>query len=123
MKNISSVFHNRLNNPDKFPKLESDPTRIYAEDVIHVKADITDETIENAYNTYQSAGLPPGAICNPGLEAINATLYPDDTEYFYFCANVNTGKVYYATTLEEHEANLELSTSETDEEDTQSDEE
>ena len=123
MKKISSVFHNRLNNPDKFPKLESDPTRIYAEDVIHVKADITDETIENAYNTYQSAGLPPGAICNPGLEAINATLYPDDTEYFYFCANVNTGKVYYATTLEEHEANLELSTSETDEEDTQSDEE
>lgn len=108
MKNISSVFHNRLNNPDTFPMLQSDPTRIYAEDVIHVHSDITNTTMENAYNTYTSAGLPPGAICNPGLDAIESALYPNDTNYFYFCADVNIGVTYYATTLEEHEANLEM---------------
>ena len=108
MKLISSVFHNRLNNPDSFPMLQSDPTRIYAQDVIHTHSDIVNTNMEDAYNTYKSAGLPPGAICNPGIEAIEAVLYPEDTNYFYFCANVETGETYYAETLEEHNANLEL---------------
>lgn len=108
MKLISSVFHNRLNNPDTFPMLQSDPTRIYAEDVIHTHSDIVNTNMEDAYNTYKSAGLPPGAICNPGTEAIEAVLYSEDTDYFYFCANVETGETYYAETLDEHNANLEL---------------
>jgi len=108
MKMISSVFHNRLDNPDTFPMLQSDPTRVYAEEVIHVKSDIVNTNMEDAYNTYKSAGLPPGAICNPGIEAIEAVLYPADTEYYYFCANVETKETYYAKTLEEHNANLEL---------------
>lgn len=108
MKLISSVFHNRLNNPDTFPMLQSDPTRIYAEEVIHKNSDISNTTMEDAYNTYKSAGLPPGAICNPGIEAIEAVLYPEDTNYYYFCANVETGETYYASTLDEHNANLEL---------------
>lgn len=108
MKLISSVFHNRLDNPDTFPMLQSDPTRIYAEDVIHTYSDVINSNMETAYNTYESAGLPPGAICNPGLDAIEAVLYPDDTNYFYFCADVETGETYYAETLEEHNANLEL---------------
>jgi UPF0755 protein len=108
MKNISSVFHNRLDNPDTFPMLQSDPTRIYAEEVIHVHSDIVNTNMETAYNTYKSAGLPPGAICNPGLDAIEAVLYPNDTNYFYFCADVETGVTYYAETLEGHNANLEL---------------
>lgn len=108
MKLISSVFHNRLNNPDTFPMLQSDPTRIYAEEVIHKNSDISNATMEDAYNTYKSAGLPPGAICNPGIEAIEAVLYPEDTNYYYFCANVETGETYYASTLDEHNANLEL---------------
>ncbi|MGN1412183.1 MAG: endolytic transglycosylase MltG [Oscillospiraceae bacterium] len=108
MKKISSVFHNRLDNPDTFPMLQSDPTRIYAEEVIHENLDVSNVTMEEAYNTYKSAGLPPGAICNPGLHAIEAVLYPDTTNYFYFCADVENGITYYASTNEEHEANLEL---------------
>jgi UPF0755 protein len=108
MKNIASVFHNRLNNPDSFPMLQSDPTRIYAEDVIHPNSDIVNTNMETAYNTYESTGLPPGAICNPGLDAIEAVLYPSDTNYFYFCADVETGVTYFAETLEEHNENLEL---------------
>lgn len=108
MKKIASVFHNRLDNPDTFPMLQSDPTRIYAEEVIHENLDVANATMEEAYNTYKSAGLPPGAICNPGLHAIEAVLYPETTNYFYFCADVESGITYYASTNEEHEANLEL---------------
>jgi UPF0755 protein len=49
--------------------------------------------------------LPIGPICNPGADAIEAALYPKDTSYLYFRHNVNTGDVYYANTLSEHEAN------------------
>lgn len=108
MKNIARVFINRLNNPDTFPMLQSDPTRIYAEEVIHVNSDIVNVNMETAYNTYESAGLPPGAICNPGIDAIEAVLYPADSNYFYFCADVETGTTYFAETLEQHNANLEL---------------
>jgi UPF0755 protein len=108
MKLISSVFHNRLNAPDLFPMLQSDPTRIYSEDVIHQNLDVANTTMEDAYNTYKSAGLPPGAICNPGIDAIEAVLYPADTNYYYFCADVETGETFYANDLETHNANLEL---------------
>ena len=59
-----------------------------------------------AYDTYESDGLPPGAICNPGMQAIRAALYPRQTDYFYFCSDLETGEFYFAETLSEHEANL-----------------
>lgn len=108
MKTISSVFHNRLNNPDTFPKLQSDPTKKYVEEVIHPNLSIENQNMELAYNTYESAGLPPGAICNPGSDAIEAALYPETTNYYYFYANVDTKITYFAETLEEHYANEEM---------------
>ncbi len=106
MKMVSSVFHNRLLNTTMFPKLQSDPTRKYAEEVIKPNMQVSNDMILDAYNTYNSAGLPPGAINNPGLEAIRAVLYPADTNYYFFAANVQTGEIFYATTNEEHNANL-----------------
>lgn len=108
MKLVASVFHNRLNNSDTFPMLQSDPTRVYVEDVIQKNTRVDDVAMNTAYNTYESAGLPPGAICNPGKDAIEAVLYPENTNYFYFCANVDTGEVFYAETLAQHEENLVL---------------
>ena len=108
MKKVASVFLNRLNNPDEFPLLQSDPTRNYVEDIIIPNIEVPSPAMFEAYNTYEGAGLPPGPICNPGLDAINAVLYPADTDYYFFCANVNTGEVFYAETNEEHEANLIL---------------
>ena len=52
--------------------------------------------------------MTPGAICNPGIEAIESVLHPATSQYYYFCANINTKETYYATTLEEHEANLAM---------------
>ncbi|MDR0904292.1 MAG: endolytic transglycosylase MltG [Ruminococcus sp.] len=106
MKNVASVFWNRLNNADEFPLLQSDPTTKYVNNVIMPNIDLQADEMFNAYDTYEGAGLPPGAICNPGLEAITAVLYPSETDYYFFCANIDTGEVYYAETLAEHEENL-----------------
>ncbi len=103
---VASVFWNRLNNSDVFPKLQSDPTRIYAEDVIKPNMEVYDQVLVDAYNTYEGAGLPPGPICNPGVEAIDAVLEAYESEYFYFNANIYTGQTRYAKTLEEHNNNL-----------------
>ncbi len=108
MKRVASVFRNRLADPDNYPLLQSDPTRKYVEEVIKPNIEFPSKEMFKAYNTYEGAGLPPGPICNPGLDAINAVLYPADTDYYYFCANVDTGEVYYARTNDEHEANLVL---------------
>ena len=61
---------------------------------------------KNAYNTRNSEfkGLPVGSICNPSLQSINAALYPSDTEYVYFVADVDTGKVFFFNTYEEFSA-------------------
>ena len=109
MSRIASVYANRLKNPGAYPNLQADPTRNYAEELA-LQMNVVNQEILDAYNTYEDAGLPPGPICNPGLDAIKATLYPEETEYFYFCTNLDssleTRQYYYATTLEEHEQNL-----------------
>ena len=50
------------------------------------------------------SGLPAGPICNPGTDAIEAALNPDDTNYYYFCHN-NKGKIYLAKTYDEFQRN------------------
>ena len=104
MSRISSVFWNRLNHPETFPKLQSDPTINYVENVIKPHISSYDETIFNGYNTYECNGLPAGAICNPGYDAIQAALYPASTDYYFFYSNLNTGETYFSRTLAEHEA-------------------
>ena len=105
---VASVFLNRLDDPATFPSLESDATGNYIKNVIKKEADtnVSIKFFTEGYDTYNCKGLPAGAICNPGLDAINAVLNPEKTEYYYFCNNLDTGKAYYAKTLEEHEKNL-----------------
>jgi UPF0755 protein len=117
---VAAVFLNRLDNSDRFPYLQSDVTGLYARDDIkpYVNAQNAGiyEPIMEAYDSYVSAGLPPGPICNPGMAAMEAVLSAPDTnaklseegkKYFYFCANVETLEMFYAETLYEHELNLE----------------
>ena len=108
MKDVASVFWNRLNNPAEFTRLQSDPTSKYVEEIIKPNIELEDELVYEAYDTYICTGLPAGAIGNPGMDAIEAVLYPNDTNYYYFYANVQTGVTYFATTLEEHYANEEM---------------
>lgn len=110
MAMVSSVFHNRLNDPETYPQLQSDTTYTYIDEVIKPKTNSTNfekiQMITDAYDTYKCEGLPAGAICNPGMEAINAALYPADTEYYYFVAS-KAGEFYYARTAEGHDENVE----------------
>ncbi len=98
---VASVFWNRLRNSADFPLLQSDPTSNYAE-FVRTKMDVYDKTIVDAYDTYVGPGLPPGAICNPGIEAIDAVLEAFESSYFYFIANIYTGQTYFSETLDEH---------------------
>ena len=108
MGRISSVFHNRRLHSAEFPKYQSDPTRKYAEDVIEPNLDRENQTMLTAYNTYEGNGLPPGAIGNPGRDAIDAALYPEQTNYFYFNANIDTGETFFAETYDQHLQNLAM---------------
>lgn len=107
MTKISSVFWNRLNHPNEYPKLQSDPTKNYVEEVIKPNIKKADPQLYASYDTYQSNGLPPGAICNPGMDAIRAALYPAETDYYYFYSNLDTKETYFSRTLQEHEAIME----------------
>lgn len=99
---VSSVIHNRLK---KSMKLECDSTGAYVDR--YIKPNVSDGeylAYRNRYYTYLCSELPAGPICNPGADAIEAALYPKDTNYLYFYHDKN-GKIYMAKTLEEHNAN------------------
>ena len=71
-----------------------------------------DLNTDNPYNTYLYPGLTPGAICCPGLDALEAAIYParpvdangKEINAYYFVSDV-TGKTYYAQTNAGHNAN------------------
>ena len=107
-ENVASVFYNRLNDPADFPRLDSDATTVYA---IRMATGERPETLtaenldfDNPYNTRVSRGLPPGAIANPGYEALYCAFYPAKTRYYYFVADT-TGYNLYARTNAGHEEN------------------
>ncbi|MBU1906680.1 endolytic transglycosylase MltG [Patescibacteria group bacterium] len=63
-----------------------------------------DQAIDSPYNTYLYRGLPPGPIANPGLGAIEATIYPTANNYWYFLTD-NDGNMHYSSTYDEHLSN------------------
>ncbi len=96
---VSSVFHNRLRH--QIP-LQSDPTVIYG--LKHFDGNIRKKDLSSSspYNTYRVRGLPPGPIASPGIDAIQATLFPASTKYLYFVSR-NDGTHHFSSTLAEHE--------------------
>ncbi len=102
MPKVSSVLHNRLKSPD-YGKLECDVTINYVNDYIIDSPYLEGDTQKFAalYNTYKCKGVPAGAICNPGIDAIKAALYPEDTDYFFFVTDKDKN-YYYSKTYNEH---------------------
>ncbi len=106
MGKVSSVFHNRLKYGVSGAKLlESDATILYVTHDIEPVLTASDTQLESAYNTYKHEGLPPGAICNPGLDAIKAAISPEKTDYYFFVTDEN-GNYYYAKTFSQHLINV-----------------
>ncbi len=87
--------------------LQVDSTFLYINGKTTYDLTANDLKIDSPYNTYKYKGLPPGPISNPGLDAINSALNPITTKYLYFLSS-KSGKMYYATTFEEHKRNREL---------------
>jgi UPF0755 protein len=56
---------------------------------------------ENPYNTYTHLGLPPGAIANPSIDAILASVTPVETNYLYYLSD-RLGNIHYSATYEQH---------------------
>ena len=105
---IASVFINRLNKPSTYPKLESDATVAYAIGVEQGKRpeDIgaAELDFDSPYNTRKYNGMPPGAITNPGYEAIMCAIYPAKTDYYYFVADAKGYNVFSQTYKQHLEA-------------------
>jgi UPF0755 protein len=103
---VAGVFINRLR---RGMRLQSDPTVIYglSDGMGVIPRGITrsDLATEHAYNTYVISGLPPGPICLPGKESIEAVLNPADTKDLYFVAD-GTGGHVFSRTLREHNNNV-----------------
>jgi UPF0755 protein len=105
---ISGVIWNRLLNDQA---LEIDATVQYARGKTDkgwwapIRASDID-TIDSAYNTYKYSGLPPTPISNPGIDAIEAALNPEETDCFYYIHD-NDRQIHCAVTLEEHEENID----------------
>jgi UPF0755 protein len=95
---ISSVFHNRLR---KGMRLQSDPTVIYGDPDFDGRIRTRHLQRKTEYNTYQMHGLPKGPIASPGAKAIEAALFPADSEYLYFVSR-NDRTHHFSKTLNEH---------------------
>jgi UPF0755 protein len=100
MPYIASVFYNRLRIGKP---LQSDATINYITGAGRAMPTNEDLEIDSPYNTYKYAGLPPTPICNPGIDAIKAAIYPAETDYFYFLTTQDEKKTtYFSKTYEEH---------------------
>ncbi len=102
MPTIASVIYNRLNSG---MHLQLDTTINYIMGTNTLNVTIEDTEIDDPYNTYLYEGLPPGPICNPGMAAIEAVLYPESTDYWYWYAY--EGENYFFTTYDEFNAFIE----------------
>ncbi len=103
MKGVASVFYNRLEFAETGGTLGSSPTLFYGDSF---------RQDDGRYNTQADndfpaiKGLPPGPICSPGIDAINAALYPKTSEYYYFVTD-SSGNFYFHKTIEEQNATIE----------------
>lgn len=103
MKKVSSVLHNRLNS--SYGKLECDVTIFYLNK--HVAPYVEDVSVyTELYNVYKRKGLPAGPITNVGIAAIEAALYPADTDYYFFLTDSDMN-FHYAVTWKEHSVNVD----------------
>jgi UPF0755 protein len=103
---VAAVYTNRLRIG---MGLQCDPTVIYAlEKAGRYDGNLrrADLSFDSPYNTYRYAGLPPGPIAAPGRAALAAAAAPADVPYVYFVSR-NDGSHAFATTLDEHNRNVQ----------------
>ncbi|MEK9129791.1 MAG: endolytic transglycosylase MltG [Patescibacteria group bacterium] len=100
-KIVAGIFYKRL---EMGMRLESCATINFILGDNKKQLSFEDTRIESPYNTYLNKGLPPGPICNPGLSAIQAAIYPQQTDYLFFLSKPNSETVF-SKTFKEHNQN------------------
>jgi len=81
--------------------LQVDATITYLTGKKTTEISIEETKIDSPYNTYKYFGLPPGPICNPGLDSILAAIYPQESDYLFYLSTPE-GKTIFSKTLLEH---------------------
>lgn len=106
MEDVASVYLNRIR---KGMKLQADPTARFAYGDFTIKRVLNKQIhFKSPWNTYQVEGIPPGPICTPRVECIDAVLANKQTGYIFFCAKEDfSGYHNFAATGAEHEANAD----------------
>lgn len=99
---ISGIYWNRIKIGQP---LQSDITLAYILGEKKKQYSFSDTRTPSPYNTYLNKGLPPGPIDNPGLSAIQAAIYPQNSEFNYYLSDPETGKTIFSKTFPEHVAN------------------
>lgn len=82
--------------------LQVDATVNYATGKSLPAVTFEDLEVESPYNTYKHTGLPPGPISNPGLESIEAAIFPEDSPYWFYLSRQDTGETIFSQTYEQH---------------------
>lgn len=106
MPTIAGLYLNRLN---RGILLQADPTVIFANDDFTVKR-VTNAllNVNSKYNTYKYAGLPPGPITMPSINAIDAVLNREQNNYIYMCAKEDfSGYHNFAENVAQHNINAQ----------------
>ncbi len=99
---VGSILFNRI---DANMRLECDSTSIYIDSNLSGLSEADMEAFDSLYDTYSCRGLPVGAICNPGDDAISAVLNAPETDYYYFIHDRNN-EFHVAKSLQEQEYNI-----------------
>lgn len=113
MKEIAAIIENRLNNKTNYPSLGCQSTSDYINNKIAPTLDKTSSHTKDYYLKYYNTnsdstviGLPEGPICNPGLDAIEAALYPADSDDYYFFHDIDR-ELYTARTYSEFKSKIQ----------------
>ena len=90
---VASVIYNRIR--EDMP-LQIDATVLYALDHPKEELSLSDLKIDSPYNTYENTGLPPGPICSPSRQSLEAAISPAETDYLYYVLKAD-GEEHYFT--------------------------
>ena len=95
---VASVIYNRIR---KDMPLQIDASIHYALDSPKEELSLADLNIDSPYNTYENTGLPPGPICSPSRQSLQAAIEPADTDYLYYVLKANGEEHFFTDDYDE----------------------
>ena len=95
---VASVIYNRLR---KDMPLQIDASIHYALDKQGEELSLADLEVNSPYNTYENKGLPPGPICSPSRQSLEAAINPADTDYLYYVLKANGEEHFFTSNYDE----------------------